>query len=225
MILLDKLISIIAPTLCVRCSKEGSVVCAWCSPELIPLIAERCISCNALSENSRTCKDCRRKHKLPKHVWTRSVYEDFSKLLLGRLKFQRSGATAKVLASLMAEPLPYLSDDTLITHVPTSPARIRQRGYDQSRLLAKELAKQNNVRYTAMLSRLSNVRQVGSSRIERKKQLQGAFYLKRVSVPKKTPILLVDDIYTTGGTLSAATVTLRQAGYKNVNAVVFAKVL
>ena len=143
------------------------------------------------------------------------------KQLIHDFKFERKQAVAPIMARLMAESLPYLPADTIVTHVPTATSRVRQRGYDHARLLAKFLAKEAGLAYLPLLARVGQARQVGAKRQTRLSQLDGAF---RVIGPvQKAPIVLVDDIVTTGATLATATRCLKSSGAKVVDAVVFAQ--
>ena len=126
-----------------------------------------------------------------------------ARLCLSSLKFLRTYSAHERIAELMYKSLPYLAKDTVTTHIPTSLNRVRSRGYDQPRLLAKGPAYQRGLSHATMLTRLTNTRQVGASRLERRKQLNNAYHVNSYrDITKKSPILLVDDIYTTGGTLS-----------------------
>ena len=221
--LLDTILSLIAPHQCLICKVDGSVLCNWCLPEVVDTILPRCVRCHAMNKDFLTCKNCRNRHGLPKYVWVHSVYGGYAKELLHRLKFQKCRAAARTIAHMQSDTLPNLPNDTVVVHVPTAPQRVRERGFDQSKLLAREFAKQRELTYRTMLQRVSSVRQVGSNREARVKQMKGAFEVANTNVVKKAPILLMDDIYTTGATLVSATKTLKRAGYKNINAVVFAQ--
>ncbi len=146
------------------------------------------------------------------------MYEGVAKDLIHVLKFERSRASADVVANLLAETLPVLGD-IVITHVPTATSRIRTRGYDQAALIARRLAIQLGVEYAPLLSRLGQQRQVGKNRSERRSQMQELFIATKK--PAKH-VLLVDDVITTGATLEACARILKDAGAKRVSAAVFA---
>jgi predicted amidophosphoribosyltransferase len=75
------------------------------------------------------------------------------------------------------------------------------------------------------LRRLDQTRQLGAKREERLAQLTGSFAVKNHRRVSGRIILLVDDVLTTGGTLIAASKTLKAAGAKQVDALIFAKKL
>lgn len=220
--IVERIISIVAPFDCISCGAEGSLFCAWCAPDACLPLPERCYRCHKLSQDSRTCTSCRSKSPL-KAVWVATEYEGLAKDLIHKLKFERASAAAQPIAKVMAEVLPYLSERTIITHVPTASSRYRQRGYDQAELIAKELAKLKRVRYMPLVGRVGQTRQVGAKRATRLVQLQGAFRPKAIHSILDAEILLVDDITTTGVTLESAAKVLKAAGAKRIYATVFAR--
>ena len=122
----------------------------------------------------------------------------------------------------MHEALPYFAADILIVPVPTATSRVRSRGYDHAKLLAKELAGAAQLKHESLLLRLCQTRQAGAKRQTRIQQLEGAFGLKKQDIKGKH-VLLVDDVVTTGATLEEAAKVLKQAGAKTIDAVVFAQ--
>lgn len=222
MFVLERLISLVAPHLCMVCGEEGAVVCDWCLPDFALPVPERCYSCQAATPDSRVCKKCRRSSKL-KHVWVRAEYENRVKDLVYGFKFARKQAACRPIARMMAETLPYLHPDTVVVHVPTASTRARSRGYDHAELLAKAIAAEIGLKHRNLLSRITQTRQVGAKREERLMQMKYAFRVVDTSVAKGMQVLLVDDLTTTGATLEAAAKALREAGAKTVNAIVFAQ--
>lgn len=221
MFIVERVISILAPHICVGCGEEGSILCDWCAPDFATPLPSRCYRCKTQIENSLVCKKCRRESSL-KHVWVRTEYAGASKRLIYDFKFERKQAAARPLARLAAECLPHLPPDTLVVHVPTASHRVRQRGYDHAQLLAQALARDQNLSHMSVLARVGRTRQVGSTRLQRLHQLKESFRVAKPQSLEGASILLVDDIVTTGGTLEAAARCLKQSGVKQVDAVAFA---
>lgn len=122
----------------------------------------------------------------------------------------------------MVENLPYLNRETVVTHIPTATSRVRRRGYDPAELIARALAKESGLKHKTMLLRVTQTRQVGAKRNKRIMQMEYAFK-PALEVPSSVPVLLVDDLTTTGATLESAAKCLKTAGAKTVNAAVFAQ--
>ena len=143
--------------------------------------------------------------------------------LVKLLKFERSKAAHQPIANSIAQVLPYLLPDTIVTHLPTATSRQRERGYDQSQLIAKQVAKQKKARYRPLLARLGQSRQVGATKGRRYEQAANMFRALKPEAIQGAHILLIDDILTTGASLEAAAKILKQAGAKQVDAAVFAQ--
>lgn len=222
MFILERLLSVIAPHICIGCEAEGSLLCRWCCTELIEPLPERCYRCHALSPDSRVCEKCR-SHSPLRHVWIVTPYAGAAKQLVHKLKFERASAAAHPIARSMCEILPFLPPNIVVTHIPTATSRIRQRGYDQAALLAKAIAQEKGLAASPLLGRLGQVRQVGASRKKRHEQLNTAFYSLKAKTILNQDILLVDDIVTTGSSIEAAARVLKQSGAKSVSAIVFAQ--
>ena len=123
----------------------------------------------------------------------------------------------------MSELLPTNSNDMVVCPLPTAPARIRARGFDHAKLIAKYLADDAGLEQKDYLGRRSNVRQLGSTRAQRLEQMKNEFFVKPGLDLSGKEVLLVDDVVTTGASLSAAAKTLKRAGANRVTAIVFAQ--
>lgn len=226
---MDATIGWFAPPTCVGCGAEDSCLCIACwASEILPF-GERCFGCNKLSERSKTCNACRAKNA-PNHVWVSTDHEGLAKHLIEKFKFAHQRVAAKTISEIMAETfLTHNSDPQiksksyLIVPVPTASSRMRQRSFDHTSLLARKLSNSLGFDMKATLSRLGQNQQVGASRHLRATQAEGAYYARSPSSVKGRNILMVDDVVTTGATLSEAAKTLRQAGARSVDALVFAK--
>ncbi|HVV25549.1 MAG TPA: ComF family protein [Candidatus Saccharimonadales bacterium] len=222
----DALISKLAPHECLGCGYEGQLVCAACSAALAT-VPPRCYRCHRLTSEARTCETCRSASSL-KRVHVAAPYDSFAKDLIWQLKFHGAQAAAVVMAEHLAPLLSDLYDSptgkaAVLVPVPTATGRARSRGYDQAKLLARELSRRTALPYADCLRRSGQTHQVGASRTQRLAQLQGAFRLKNSSVRPGRSIILVDDVLTTGATLEAAAAILHQAGFPDVQAAVFAQ--
>ena len=216
--MIERLLSLIAPHECLGCNAEGAVLCAACGNGL-PAAVSRCYRCGRATPAFRTCASCKAS---PLHsVRPCTTYEGLAKAVLWRLKFERARAAAADLAPLLTMPSPS-GRELLIVSVPTATSRVRQRGYDQSQLLAQQLSALQRVPYVPLLARLGQQRQVGTSGATRRRQLHGVFRVTRPTLVAKKHIVLVDDVVTSGATLEAAAAELKHAGAWRVDAVTVA---
>jgi ComF family protein len=112
----------------------------------------------------------------------------------------------------------------VIVPVPLSTDRLRERGFNQAALLARELSRRLGVpaAESVLVKSRDTAPQVGLSRREREVNLAGAFAVPDASVVKGKNILLIDDVFTTGSTLSAASSVLLRAGSGQVFGLVLA---
>lgn len=148
------------------------------------------------------------------------VYAGFAKALVRSFKFEGKRAAAVELAERME--LLHVTPQTIVVHIPTVPARVRERGYDHALLLAKAVAARHGLVQMTLLARATAARQVGAARRDRLANMAGAFRVVS-TVPRNAHILLVDDVVTTGATLGEAAAALRAAGAQRVDALTFAR--
>ena len=220
--LLDCLLALIAPHDCLVCGAEGSLLCLWCTPDAFPALPSRCYRCKRLTSDFALCDRCKRQTPL-RHVWVCTDYDHTAKALLLHYKFGRAQAAATNVAAALDETLPYLPPKTLLVPVPTATSRVRQRGYDQAVLLARQLAQRRHLNCVRAVTHLSQSRQVGANRNQRLAQLKDVFVVTKPGLIKGMEVLVVDDVVTTGATLEAMARVLKQAGAKSVQAVAFAQ--
>ena len=220
--LLDSLISVLAPHSCVSCGREGKLLCAYCLPDAFITLPSRCYRCKRITQDFAVCDKCKISVR-PRHVWVRTYYDGNAKKLLQSYKFERARSASQTISEAMLEVLPYLNSKTLIVPVPTATSRVRQRGYDQAILMAKNIARSRNYEYSHVVSHLYQSRQVGASRQKRLAQLNDSFVVTKPDIVTGREILLIDDVVTTGATLEAMTQVLKKSDAKKVNALIFSQ--
>lgn len=219
---LDTVFGLLAPHLCLACGLEGSLLCKTCLETAGEPIAPRCAGCHALSQDFKTCKACSAWLRVSA-IYVATVYEGIYEDLLHELKYNAKRQAIYPVTDMMVEILNQISTDTILCPLPTASSRIRQRGFDHTEMLTNQLSKLTGLTHESFLKRNTNVRQVGSSREQRIEQMEQEFYVHHPASIQGKKILLVDDVVTTGASLSGAARVLKKAGAKQVQAVVFAQ--
>ena len=178
-----------------------------------------CIVCHLPTGNTWICKTCRMPYE---RVWVVGERGGVLQRLIGLYKFERAKSAYKSLGDLLLETLPELPANTVIVPVPTTPSRIRERGYDHMLLIAKYVAKARNLKCEQLVYRKTNTKQRQSTAKQRSVQAKQAFAV-RGSIDEFKTYLLIDDVVTTGSTIKYAAKALRDAGAKHVWVAVIAR--
>jgi ComF family protein len=237
--MLDGLLNLIFPDSCMLCSiplsrHRDCGICSGCWGKAVALAVEppRCASCGLPFSNFEENKDtlCSRCIlQMPPYSGARSFghHTQELRLLIQGLKFQGRRHWAGLLASLLVHAFEdswRREDFDLIVPVPLHPKRRRERGYNQSELLARRLASHIAVPYSrALLRKRHTPPQVGLTDSERRKNVRNAFVCNRKADIYKKRILLVDDVMTTGATVSSAAEALLLAGAWRVSVLTVAR--
>jgi len=144
-------------------------------------------------------------------------------------KHGRRIALAPMLARLIAARLPVLEGDWLAVPVPLHRWRLWRRGFNQSALLAREVAglAGTGVLVDGLLRTIPTPPLGGLGRVQRAQALRGAIAAnpRRAAMLKGANIVLVDDVLTSGATSGACVTALRQAGARQVKIACFSRVL
>ncbi|MBX6763646.1 MAG: ComF family protein [Rubrobacteraceae bacterium] len=214
---LQALADLFYPQRCVGCGERArDVLCHGCF-ERLPLISgPLCERCGAPSTFATpVCGRCRGLDYAFERARSALVYEGVGKELVHTLKYQAYfGAVERVLAPLLTGLVEGRFD--LIVPVPLHRSRLRKRGFNQSWVIARALARRINTPVSDKLVVVRRTRdQVDLSGRERWANVRGAFGAREAVVGR---VLLVDDVFTTGATMSACAAALLEAGAEQVHA-------
>jgi ComF family protein len=156
-----------------------------------------------------------------------AVYDGPLEAALHRFKYEGWRSLAPVLADLIWQRLgSELPAASLLVPVPLHPRRRRSRGYNQADLLVSGLARHvDRIRAGGRLLRIRDTpAQVGQDRLRRRANVDGAFTWRGHGL-RGHPVVLVDDVATTGSTLEACAAALRAAGSGPVTGLTVARVI
>jgi ComF family protein len=195
--LLQKVVEFTTPAACLLCSNEPKIICDACYDRALTPLP-------------------------PGDIEAVTAYDDIGKELIRRFKFEGDQEAGRLCARYMAEVI-RADDYDVVVAATTTPARRRQRGYDQAELLGREIARRIGRPYVRALVRVKNTHQIGKGRLERLSQSEGLYVVINMAKISSKRVLLVDDVTTTGATLRSAAASLHAAGATRVYCLAFAR--
>jgi len=176
------------------------------------------MACDGPSGVRGICEKCDVPYR---RAWCVGRREDVLRKLIDEYKFENAYAAHRVLADLLSQRIGQLPSDVTVVAVPSIASHIRQRGYDHATLVAKQLARLQQVTYAPILRRKTATMQRGASKTQRIRQAKEAFEVR--GQLDGGIYLLVDDIVTTGATVKYAAQALCDAGAAEVWVAVLAR--
>jgi len=175
------------------------------------------------SKEAGICGECLRDEVPFKRMWVFGIYEGALREAINLLKYHRIRRLSRPLAEFFFEM--HMPDVDIVMPVPLHVKRLRDRGFNQSALLARYIAKKMNL--SLDLNTLVRVRftepQVGLSARDRTENIKGAFRVVKGDTISNSDVLLVDDVITTGSTMKECAQQLIRAGAKGVYCVALAR--
>jgi ComF family protein len=222
----QRLLDLVFPPRCGGCSAPGSWFCAGCHGSLRRLEEPLCRRCGGEIFSRGAYCGCRRRLRALNRLRSAARYEGPLERAVHRFKYEGWRHLARDLGLLLAELVAVEGLAAgLVVAVPLHPRRQRRRGYNQARLLAVELRR--SLRMPAPAGTLVRTRdtppQVGLDRLSRLSNVEGAFEWRGPALAG-APVLLVDDVATTGATLEACAIAVKQAGGGTVTGLSLARV-
>ena len=215
------MLDLLLPQRCLICSTLGAQVCACCRSALRhigPPLCDRCGTPTAWPV--RRCGECTGRRLAFVRARAAVEYDEPVRRLVAAWKERGLRRLAKVAAEVVAENVAR-PDSSCVTFVPADPDRRLKRGHHAAERLAAELSALWDLPLQPLLRRArGSSRQRGLSQAHRRRNVAGAF---RATGPCSARLVLVDDVYTTGSTATAAASALRRNGASRVEVVTFAR--
>lgn len=219
-------LDLLFPPACGGCGKIGSRWCVECQKRVQVLNGIVCDICGLPLDKSGICDTCQmdRPHFCALRAW--AVFDNPVRGALHKLKYRKDMSMGDSLAAQMVVFVRELNwPIEMIIPVPLGKQRLKERGYNQVGMIAKPLALALSLEYApaGLVRRKETRSQVGLTKTERRENVHSAFQAG-VDVRGKT-ILVMDDVSTTGSTLSSSAEALYSSGAKNVYALTVARAL
>jgi len=227
----DQFLNVLFPPRCVGCRQVGTWLCPECLNQIPRVEPPFCSRCGDAVVVEGLCHRCRTAPLRIDGIRSVVSFEGVLRKAVHRFKYKGCTALAGPLGSLMAaywaqHPMPV----DVVVPVPLHAARLRERGYNQAALLAREMARQVGlpISQQTLIREYATLPQVKLNAEKRRENVSNAFHCSRDGVAGLR-VLLIDDVCTTGATLEACAIalydegqarsvralTLARAGYRN----------
>lgn len=215
-------------------------VCRPCLSEIRPIAGGVCAVCGervltpyALGADETHCGLCRRLAPPFVKAVAYGSYEGGLRELIHLLKYEQVRSAAVILGRMLAEAVSGIESSwtqhpLVVVPVPLHTRKLRQRGFNQSELIARDAIKVSGrmALHSRVLDRQRETQsQIGLTRHQRRENLRGAFAVTRPEEIAGREVLLVDDVFTTGTTVSECARVLRRAGASKVFVATVARTL
>jgi ComF family protein len=228
-------VSRLYPATCTICRKHvrtGEYLCEICEAKIVRIVPPFCEQCSEPFEGSIntafTCANCA--HRTFYFTAAVAAYRGrgIVRDVIHEFKYNRQihlrHLVARGLCAALDDDRLRSQQFDLIVPVPLHPARQRERGFNQASLLAKLLSAQTSIPCRPLLKRVRyTTTQTALDRSERMENLHNAFRLRKNADVRGLRVLLIDDVLTTGSTLSECARVLKRAGASSVHAATAAR--
>ena len=228
----SQLLKLLFPPACPLCSSTFpygylELLCPTCQAGVVSLPSAHCTLCalpfTGHQNSSHLCGRCIKERPEYTKVFAVGLYEKSLRLAIHQFKFNQRIGFDRLLGVLLDHAVDSELKIDIVVPVPLSPLRLRQRGYNQSLLLACEFSRLRNLPVKDKL--LCKIRETkeqhGLSARERETNLKDAFALQQ-NLSGET-VLLIDDVLTTGKTVATCAQILKQGGAGEIYVAVIAR--
>ena len=218
-------LDLLFPQWCVGCGREGNYICDSCRQSLSRILPPICPRCGKPQSDGMLCPACDDENPGIDGIRSPFVFDSVIRQAIHELKYRNLRALAIPMAGLLHDyilenPVP----GEVLVPVPLHRKRLRERGYNQSGLLAKQLGKLTGspVIDDCLIRQHHTPPQARTTNIdERRQNVVNAFSCSSEKLQGKK-VILIDDVTTSGTTLNACAETLKKSGIASVWGLVMA---
>lgn len=208
-------LDLLFPRWCIGCGREGDYICDSCHQTLSVILPPICPRCGRPQPQGTLCPECTGRQAEIDGIRSPFLFDGVIRRAIHELKYQNLRALAPPLAGLMHD---YIRENPLpgevLVPVPLHRRRYRERGYNQSTLLARELGRLSGlpVEENFLVRQSYALPQARSASVgERHDNVANAFACRNGRLRGKQ-VVLIDDVSTSGATLDACARVLKSSG-------------
>jgi len=207
------------PQWCVGCGKEGGFICSSCYNTLPSIVPPLCPKCGRPQAGGILCSGCVSWQAKIEGIRSPFRFDGLIRQLVYEFKYRNIRALAAPLARLLGN---YLASNPVplevLVPVPLHRKRLRERGYNQSGLLARELGRLNSLPVVddCLVRQQPTPPQARTTTVEERKNNVANAFACRDNRLRDRQVLLIDDVATSGATLDACAAALKAAGAKTI---------
>lgn len=218
---MNLVLDLIFPKKCIGCGRLGSYICDKCFSKIEIIENPICPECERQAIGGKTHPGCLRRFGLDGLI-AACRYKGIVRSAIQKIKYKWSYDISNVLIDLLVQNLWRFNfpQGAVLVPIPLHINRKRWRGFNQAEILARELNNRFGQVNLDLIERiLENKSQVGLSKKERKQNVKGIFALRETQgklMINGRDFILVDDVFTSGATMSEAAGVLKRAGAKSI---------
>lgn len=236
-LLSEGVFDIVFPKYCLVCKKEGSYCCEPCQLQLKPLYPTTCFGCHVITTYGELCSTCQPRFSFDGVIISADYEDAIIGSLIKQCKYRFIQELGEIMGWILAEKVASVLQKTdttsdfdkdffqsVVTAVPLSRRRLRQREFNQAEIIAQFFASYFSLLYEPkLLGRAHRKPQASLSEEVRKKNVKESFFIQDSLIPVPTTVFVIDDVITTGATLEEAARVLKERGVEQVWGMIVAK--
>lgn len=209
------LLDLIFPRFCVGCQIEGYWICPDCYKKIFYIKCPYCPSCHRITAKGQYCVNCKKNTYLTGAIIATYYRKGPIKEAIHKFKYDSISELQFTLGDILAKTISerHVGKNLLLIPVPLHKTRQYERGYNQAQLLAKVISKKLHIPIieNKLIKTKPSIRQADLTRTQRLKNVQGLFnWIGKEDELKGKIVILIDDVLTTGATLSECANVLRK---------------